>query len=140
VRVGFGPDDTIFGVEFELPHITPEMYRAVKAAKENVKTYEEIKVLAGPKFIETGLEKGWVVDTKPEEANEVIAWFDEPEYILKEKPNVPMVLDYEPYLIWRLNFNTYKNAPDKKCTWWVDVNAVTGETVMASCTNTSDEG
>ncbi len=126
VRVAIGPDDTFIGARFKLPHITPEMYRAVKAAKDNVKTLEEIKVLAGKKFIEKALAEGLITGGSSEEAEKMITWTEGPGM---RNPKVPRVVDFEPYIVWSLELYTDKDSPLYNGVWVLDVDAVTGDIV-----------
>lgn len=136
--VFFDKNGAIYGVDFKLPRITPEMYRAVKAAKENVKTLEEIKVLAGRKFIEKGLENGWIRGGTPDEAESLIGWQAVARAGLKE--GVLRVIDKAPYIIWKLQLGPTNSTYEYRGAWLLDVNAVTGEIVNEKNINFNEEG
>lgn len=122
IEIFFGSDDSLIGARFSFPQITPEMYRAVKAAKDNMLPLEEIKEITGRKFVEMALEKGWLVGASPEKYEEAVEWR------MGYKRETPILNDKPPYLSWK--FVYYPEKPSKRYEsylWSADVDVVTGE-------------
>ncbi len=119
VSVSFGSDDTIIGARFDIPQITPQLIAAVKNAKTKALSLEEIKKVAGKKFVEMALKEGWTTNASAKVSHVATRYYT-PKLV---------VLDKAPYLVWKLYW--YGPMPrsnsSSSFTTMVNVDTVTGE-------------
>ena len=93
VRVSFGSDDTIIGLDFDLPQITPEMYRAVKVAKDKIIPLEELTDKIGVEFMEMAKNNGWITEGSKDNYKEVVTIYP------PESLDAIKIIDKDPYLV-----------------------------------------
>lgn len=126
----FTHDDMIAIARFSIPQITPDMYRVVKAAKDKVKMLDEIRGLAGKKFVEMGLAKGWIVKGGPEDAEKIISWNSNIKN--RKRYEKPIVIEKSTFLVRKFELgvrSNYSSQKNRGVTWVVFADAVTGDIV-----------
>lgn len=94
INIRFGPDDSIVGATFKLPQITPVMLKAVKTAKAKMLPIDELKKIAGNKFIKAGLKSGML--NKDYVSSELQPWYR--DEIVPFTEGV-YIVDRAPYLV-----------------------------------------